>query len=96
MRAILREECDKTLAAALEFLVLNARYGEKYGNLFDVTEAEAIEITRDLGRMGSSVHESGIAYVYRWMAGVDPYSSETEMGVSYFNMIIEDLEDGEC
>ena len=101
LRAERREECDKTIAAALEFLVLAGTYGEEYGIQFDqsvggrLTEAEALEI-REIGSLVSSVPESGIAYFYRWMAGIDPYASEIDVNASYFNMIIEDLEDGEC
>ena len=104
LRAALREECNLAIASALQFLVLvEEQYGDAYlAGEFDeaggiwVTGEEILEMNREVGRIGSAVHESGLAYFYRWMAGMDVNASNEEAFARMFNMIIEDLVDGEC
>ena len=98
MRAILRAECDKTLAAVLEFLVLFGAVSDRLlaqSGGVALTEAEEEEVISRLVE-GGYVEDSGVGYFVRASTGVDVDASETEAAVYLFNMIIEDLKDGEC
>jgi len=100
LRAALREECNLAIASALQFLVLvEQQYGDAYlAGEFD--EAGGVWVTGEdilkMNRASTAVHESGIVYFHRWMEGMDVNESNEEAGARMFNMIIEDLVDGEC